>query len=318
MADELDLDEMRGNALNTLGIARVSMGDVDGLEDLEESLRLAVEHGSQLEIARTANNLGVMSLIAGRSARGLEVLRARDELNRQAGFPTWLGDAQAAAVDFIRGEWDCALRRLDASVDGGSPAAGWLQTRTFRAEILLARDDVGGFERDFGAVESAMDVPAEGGHLPGALVAARLALATDRRAEAEALVDWLLASAWSRPYGGWSVPEFALILGDLDRPMDPILEAERSCPRLPWVQAAAAVARGDLSEAAERTRALSSPPLEAQIRLRLAKRLLADGRREEADEQLELALDFWRSVGATRYIREAEALRSSRSAQSSA
>ena len=33
------------------------------------------------------------------------------------------------------------------------------------------------------------------------------------------------------------------------------------------------------------------------------------GRRAEAEEQLELALAFWRSVGATRYVARAEALR---------
>jgi hypothetical protein len=35
---------------------------------------------------------------------------------------------------------------------------------------------------------------------------------------------------------------------------------------------------------------------------------VAEGRRAEADAQLEQALAFYRSVGATRYIREAEAL----------
>jgi hypothetical protein len=33
-------------------------------------------------------------------------------------------------------------------------------------------------------------------------------------------------------------------------------------------------------------------------------RLVAESRRAEADEQLQRALAFWRSVGATRYIRE--------------
>lgn len=39
-----------------------------------------------------------------------------------------------------------------------------------------------------------------------------------------------------------------------------------------------------------------------------AERLLAVGRRAEADVQLRKALAFYRSVGATRYIREGEAL----------
>ena len=39
-----------------------------------------------------------------------------------------------------------------------------------------------------------------------------------------------------------------------------------------------------------------------------AEQLVAEGRHAEADAQLERALAFWRSVGATRYIRQAEAL----------
>jgi hypothetical protein len=49
-------------------------------------------------------------------------------------------------------------------------------------------------------------------------------------------------------------------------------------------------------------------PREAKVRLRAAAALVASGRRAEADEQLGRALAFFRSVGATRYIREGEAL----------
>jgi hypothetical protein len=47
---------------------------------------------------------------------------------------------------------------------------------------------------------------------------------------------------------------------------------------------------------------------EAFFRLRAAEQLVDEGRRAEADEQLRRALAFYRSVGATRYVREGEAL----------
>jgi len=47
---------------------------------------------------------------------------------------------------------------------------------------------------------------------------------------------------------------------------------------------------------------------EAFVRLRGAEALVQAGRRAEADAMLQQALAFYRSVGATRYIREAEAL----------
>jgi hypothetical protein len=48
--------------------------------------------------------------------------------------------------------------------------------------------------------------------------------------------------------------------------------------------------------------------LEAEVRLRAAKQALHEGRHEDAAAQADKALTFYRSVGATRYIREAEAL----------
>ena len=47
---------------------------------------------------------------------------------------------------------------------------------------------------------------------------------------------------------------------------------------------------------------------EARARLRAAGHLVLAERRADADEQLRKALAFWRSVGATRYVREGEAL----------
>jgi hypothetical protein len=44
------------------------------------------------------------------------------------------------------------------------------------------------------------------------------------------------------------------------------------------------------------------------VRLRGAEALVQAGRRAEADAMLQQALAFYRSVGATRYLREAEAL----------
>jgi hypothetical protein len=47
---------------------------------------------------------------------------------------------------------------------------------------------------------------------------------------------------------------------------------------------------------------------EAHARLNAAAQLAAEGRRADADLQLASALAFYRSVGATAYVRQAEAL----------
>jgi hypothetical protein len=49
---------------------------------------------------------------------------------------------------------------------------------------------------------------------------------------------------------------------------------------------------------------------EGMMRLKAAEQLLESGRGGEAEELLQAALAFFRPLGAARYIREAEALRS--------
>jgi hypothetical protein len=92
------------------------------------------------------------------------------------------------------------------------------------------------------------------------------------------------------------------------RPED-FLEVVRNEPsETPWLQAARAVAVGDFRGAADILAGIQAPAREAFYRLRAAEQLVAEGRRAEADEQLRPALAFYRSVGATRYVREGESL----------
>jgi hypothetical protein len=69
-----------------------------------------------------------------------------------------------------------------------------------------------------------------------------------------------------------------------------------------------ALARGNYLAAADIYAEMGSLPAEAYARLRATAQLVAAGQRHEADRQLQPALAFWRSVSATRYVREAEAL----------
>ena len=75
----------------------------------------------------------------------------------------------------------------------------------------------------------------------------------------------------------------------------------------PWVSAAETYIDGRYAEAADLYRTLSVAD-EAWARLRAARSLLEAGARADADVQLQKALAFFRSVGATRSISEGEAL----------
>ena len=76
----------------------------------------------------------------------------------------------------------------------------------------------------------------------------------------------------------------------------------------PWRTAAASYVSGDYSAAADVYAEIGALPEEAYARLRAAEALVGEGRSAEADAELKRSLAFWRSVGATAYVREGEAL----------
>jgi tetratricopeptide (TPR) repeat protein len=76
----------------------------------------------------------------------------------------------------------------------------------------------------------------------------------------------------------------------------------------PWARAAVAFASRDPVAAATMCADMGNPTEEAFARMAAGRMLLEQGRRTEAHEQLRRALEFYRSVGATRYIRECETL----------
>jgi hypothetical protein len=130
--------------------------------------------------------------------------------------------------------------------------------------------------------------------------------------EAEPLIDELLES-WAEcevlASASWTA-DLACVLSALGRG-DELVEAFRAVRGSSlWLDAARAYAGGDLVKAADVYAEIGSLPDEAFARLRAAETLISDGSRFHADVQLERALVFYRSVGATHYVREGEALSS--------
>jgi hypothetical protein len=94
----------------------------------------------------------------------------------------------------------------------------------------------------------------------------------------------------------------------LEREREVAAILDRETLDTPWIQAARAILEGDLSTAADLLAEIGAATAEAFYRLRNAEELVRLGRRAEADQELARALAFYRSVGATRHVREGEAL----------
>jgi hypothetical protein len=86
---------------------------------------------------------------------------------------------------------------------------------------------------------------------------------------------------------------------------------DRTSGHIIWKRVAELILAGQLEKVADMSARMGVKHLEVRARLRAARALLREGRQADAEAQLQQALGWLRSVGATRYIREAEQLRAS-------
>jgi tetratricopeptide (TPR) repeat protein len=309
MADALGLDELRAHALNNIGIARLNVGDRGGLVDLERSVELAVAVKSP-EAARGYNNLGATIWQLGdarRSARLFdEAIRLGDELGSVA-----IGRyARIVRIQlyFSSGDWDEAFPRADefiSACETGEPHYLESSIRGDRAKARLARGDVDGALDDaVQALDRARRSKDPQTLEPALSAGARVYAEVGRLEEARRLTDELLEVGIL----DYALPDAAWFADDIGR-IEAVVRAIEGVPLASvWREAARRLAEGDFVEAADVFFEIGYLDDEAAARLAAAEKLLRDGRRAEADVQLQQALVFFRSVGATRYIRKAESL----------
>jgi class 3 adenylate cyclase/tetratricopeptide (TPR) repeat protein len=313
MAEELALDDVRAHALNNIGSARCNAGDVGGIVDVERSIEIASAINSP-ELARAYNNLSNLLGMLGQIQRALELRRKAVQVGERFGNRNLARFARVAVT-----VWDCQLGNwnefstaarsfLEESARfGGSYQDAQLYARlaliaAARAEDADARANV---QR---ALELARAVGDPQLVVPVLGEAAFVEVELGRIAEARSHAAECLSE---RAYLHVDVrPEVWLALEAIRLAVEPQLRAvvETAPPEDRWAPLVTALLDGEYLAAAELSGEMGLRPLEAHARLRAAEQLRAEGRHAEADEHLQRALSFWRSVGATRYVRRSEAL----------
>jgi tetratricopeptide (TPR) repeat protein len=302
-------------ALNNVGTARANRGNWEGFADLERSIALA--HKTNRNPTRALGNYGECLREYGDLRRSRELFdEARREAERRghSGALRWLTGEKAVDL-YWAGAWDEALRIANeriAESDGGAPH--WMDPvqRGVRGLVRLGRGDLGGAWDDAAKALDFCRVANDPQMLfPALAFNARVLVARGRMAEACERVDELLA-LWSARgammmRSSWG-PDLAFATSALGREVAFLEAASRSDASTPWIDAAKAFVSGRLVEAADTFGDVGARPEESHSRLRAAETLIASGRRGDGDEQLQRALGFWTSVGATRYIGEGEAL----------
>jgi class 3 adenylate cyclase/predicted ATPase len=314
MAEELGLEELQAVALQKIGTARALMGDRRGLEELERSFEIAEAINSH-ESWGALVNLGSMHAELGDLDRAWELHQQSRKLADRYGVAADIRWERAERVVncYYRGLWDESLRYADdfiAESEAGSPHYLESLCREMRGRTRLARGDVRGAHEEAAKELELARLAADPQVLTSAISFRAWTLAdAGRDREADALVSELLA-LWREGglRGPFAALDVAWTVRALRRESHFLELLDGKATLTSWFEAARRVASGDLSGAADLCAEIGTRPDEAYARLRCAELFSDEGRRPEAEIQLERALAFYRSVGATAYTRKAEAL----------
>jgi len=310
LAEQVGDDGLRSQVLNTVGMARVSLGDRAGIEDLLRSLALAEAANSPDLIHSAYNNLANMHWRLGQlDAAGttLEQARAADERFGNATGLRWLVGENMLG-HHLRGEWNESLALADEVIAAaaGSPHYHEGPARMVRSEILLSRGDLDGAltesARALELVREAGDAQVVG---PGLGYRAYVLAAAGRRDEMEALLEEILRDHdLTDPWQYLLAP----LLVELGRGQEFIAALGDDAPATPWVEAARALALGDFGGGAAIFGEIGARALQAQAHVLHAEALARAGRCSEADAELNRALAYFRSIHATAYAHRSEVL----------
>jgi tetratricopeptide (TPR) repeat protein len=303
MATDLGLVDLQVSALNNRGLARTSLGDPAGaIADLERSIELARDAGVAQGVVRGCGNLSSIVYGQGDLARAFELheiaLAEAERIGIDSGI-RWQ-HAERLEVDYQSGRCDDLLRHTDewfAGRESSSPHFMDGVVRSLRALVLAARGEfAGALEEDNVQVELARTLDPQAAHQSLAHSSFVCAL-TGERALAEERLEKLLREWREAPkMVTFNPSELAFAAVIVDR-ADAFLDVASGALSTRWLEAASAFARGECLRAAELYREIGSVPNEAYARLAAS---------DEAN--VRRALQFYRSVGATPYIKRAEAL----------
>jgi predicted ATPase/class 3 adenylate cyclase len=316
MAEQLELRELEAHALNNIAIAKKDSGDhASAIADVERSIAIAESVNSPVA-ARAYNNLGAFLWDVGDVARSRQCFEDAVRVGREFGdvvnsrFPA----VTLIGFDFAEGRWDEALPAIDELVRGGEagePHYWEARRRLERGFIRLARGD-----REGAAADARRAVELNAKATDPQAVSATLALAIDLHvelglvAEAKALASELRSRVTHPELAAqvMYIPGFVAASDTLGLQAEARAIIERASENNRLRSALLAILDGNLVAGADQYAGLDMLESEARLRRRAADQLFAAGRRTEADEQLQMALAFWRRVGATYYIEQAEAL----------
>jgi class 3 adenylate cyclase/tetratricopeptide (TPR) repeat protein len=311
MAEMLGDVELLADSLNTRGVLRTIVADERWLEDLERALQLALEANSWRAGRAYINLASTLLQDTGEIVRAEALMREGLEFAESIGLGLAARWSRSNLTDalFHLGRWDEALSIVDHEIANPEPHYMQATCRRNRALIRLARGDVTGAREDVEVgLAHSRSIRDPQDMIPGlvwhAFCLSRLGDSGGAAASVTELAK--LRAEWEQPalYG-----PAAVLLAYVGADLGGEVARELLIPlESGWQRAAAAVVAGEFPSAADHLAAMQAWAFEADARLAAARSLREEGRNVDAEEQLAAASAFYRSVGAKRYLAEAESL----------
>ena len=310
LASRLGLAELEAHALTTIGTATIPLPGARSY--LEQGLQIALAANSP-GAANILINLAVEAFVGGDVRREDELFGEAYRIAERFGDRENMRFSRGDRIwtRWALGHWDEAGRAADEFIAECASSPHYLEgfALNVRANLRLARGDAeGALDDHHRALELARQVRDPQALQPTLLACARCCASVGRIDEARELATEALESIEAHIAGAIALGVFNPVAGQLGLRQRVRELAERAAEG-PWRDATLAGADGDFSRAANLYAAIGSPTLEAEARLCAAEELIEAGRRAEGEAELEKALAFYRTVGATRYIEEGTALR---------
>lgn len=310
LAEAFGRDDVRATNLITLGTAGSYVRDHGAeatLDYIRAGIELASACGDVGQEARGYTNLGSLLFQLGELDEAREAGRESSRIAERVGHMGGrFATGNAIEHDLHMGRWQAAEEEANAFLADSEKGSHYVDSNVWSAlsMIELARDRIEPArelaERSVAAARRLKDPQAT---IPALAMGAFVHAELGEDEQALALLEELQPA----PYMTWCATAFfaASRVGAEDEFRERTRESMRDTP---WDRAAEAVLDHRWVDAADAYEGIGALPYAALAALRATDAFVALGRRAEADVQLGRALAFYRPVGASRYVREGEAL----------
>jgi len=311
LATTLELDELRAHALTTIGSSRNRLDHSAGRAEIEEALAIGLDASSPIA-ATILNNLAVLAVWDGDFRRAQKLYREAQVIAERFGERDSVRFVRANEIfaQWTLGQWDEAAKAADTFIAecASSPHYGEGMMRGVRASIRMARGDLDGALEDRQlALDSAREIKDPQRLMPTLADSAVSLALLGREDEARRLAEEALELAREHVDLAATLNRLVVVAGELEI-RDELREIMEPAPEGPWKDLTLAGASGNLGRVANSFAGFGAVTFEAEVRLANGKGLVEAGRRPEGESEIQHALAFYRSVGASFFIQRGEAL----------